>query len=99
MCVIVVAETSFPAYDDLKLFELANGDGAGVAWREDGIVHWRKNLKASEIEAQRGKSLRPFCALPPRRVERGRDFQFSPNSFQRLCTLKTVSPRTTKSPR
>lgn len=49
MCVIAVCEKKLPSLEDLQKMESANGDGAGVAWIENGLVHWRKNLKAEEI--------------------------------------------------
>lgn len=49
MCVIMAIERKFP---DLKLLELAekeNDDGAGIAWIQDGLVHWEKGLTAKEV--------------------------------------------------
>lgn len=49
MCVIMAIERIFP---DLKLLEMAekeNDDGAGIAWIQDGLVHWEKGLKAKDI--------------------------------------------------
>lgn len=50
MCVIILAEDSFPKPDTLRSAEALNSHGAGVAWvNEFGSVSYRKNLDAEEI--------------------------------------------------
>ena len=49
MCVIMAIERIFPNLKLLELAEKENGDGGGIAWIQDGLVHWEKGLKAKEI--------------------------------------------------
>ncbi len=52
MCVLVVARTTFPTLEQLKLMEKKNPDGGGMAWIEGGAVRWKKGLTAEQIFAQ-----------------------------------------------
>lgn len=49
MCIIVVAKTKFPSKEVLEMCEKQNGHGGGIAWRENGLVRWKKGLKAIEM--------------------------------------------------
>ncbi len=50
MCVILVCPPQVrPDPEVLQACHLANPHGAGVGWRQDGAVHWRKNLGAEEV--------------------------------------------------
>jgi len=49
MCLLIVAETEFPSEAVLKIGEQQNGDGGGLAWVKDGLVHYKKNVKAAEM--------------------------------------------------
>ena len=44
MCVIALFKKSKPTEEIIKQMSSINKDGAGVAWREDGVVNWRKGL-------------------------------------------------------
>jgi predicted glutamine amidotransferase len=49
MCIIVICENNKPSFKELKLMEQVNTDGAGVAWREENYVTWKKGLNAKEV--------------------------------------------------
>jgi flagellar biosynthesis regulator FlaF len=51
MCVIAVYDTNYPTLEDLESMESMNKDGSGIAWRENGKIHYKKgiNLKAKDI--------------------------------------------------
>lgn len=44
ICVILIATETRPTPRLLEDAYAANGDGAGIAWREEGKVHWKKGL-------------------------------------------------------
>ncbi len=48
MCIIIVTE-EYPTLDLLKECESSNKDGGGIAWRENGKIHWKKGLTAQEV--------------------------------------------------
>jgi hypothetical protein len=51
MCVILVCpENIRPDSATIAACHRANPHGAGVAWREDGEVHWSKGLEPDEVE-------------------------------------------------
>jgi predicted glutamine amidotransferase len=51
MCVILVCpENVRPDQQTLAACHEANPHGAGVAWREDGVVRWSKGLELHEIQ-------------------------------------------------
>ena len=51
MCVILVCpENIRPDRATLDACHRANPHGAGVAWREDGVVRWSKGLEPDEVE-------------------------------------------------
>jgi hypothetical protein len=51
MCVILVCpENIRPDRATLDACHRANPHGAGVAWREDGVVRWLKGLEPDELE-------------------------------------------------
>jgi hypothetical protein len=51
MCVILVCPKKIrPDRATLDACHEANPHGAGVAWREDGVVHWFKGLEPRELE-------------------------------------------------
>lgn len=49
MCLLMVAEKKFPDIKLLLLGQEQNPDGGGIAWRERGLVHYRKGLNADQI--------------------------------------------------
>ncbi len=51
MCVAAVVPDGvrFPDLDDLEAMEKMNSDGAGIAWFDEGEVHWLKGLSAIEV--------------------------------------------------
>lgn len=52
MCVILVCPKIVrPDRAIIEACHRANPHGAGVAWREDGEVHWMKGLEPDELEA------------------------------------------------
>lgn len=44
MCVIIVSEQVKPSEALLRDADAVNGDGWGIAWRANGMVHWQKGL-------------------------------------------------------
>lgn len=48
MCVIAVATKKAVHADDLTRMAVVNDDGAGVAYRRDGRVYWKKGLTLEE---------------------------------------------------
>ena len=51
MCVILVCpENVRPDRATIDACHAANPHGAGVAWREDGVVRWLKGLEPDELE-------------------------------------------------
>lgn len=49
MCVVAIAQEKNLTEEHVKRMFGSNRDGAGVAWRQDGRVHWRKGLSEEEI--------------------------------------------------
>lgn len=45
MCVIYACASAIPEYDELSRGYSTNRDGAGVAWLEDGKLHFSKGMK------------------------------------------------------
>jgi hypothetical protein len=60
MCIIVIADKVKPSKKFLERCEKENRHGGGIAWREDGKIHFKKNLKASEIYAITQRVELPF---------------------------------------
>ena len=51
MCVILVCpENIRPDSETIAACHRANPHGAGVAWRDDGVVRWSKGLEPDEVE-------------------------------------------------
>lgn len=50
MCVIMACTKHVPTRLELLEGEEVNSDGGGIAWIENGLVHWRKGLKAEQID-------------------------------------------------
>lgn len=48
MCIAIVARTKFPSREFLECSLEQNQDGAGIAWIENGLVHWKKGLSTLE---------------------------------------------------
>ncbi|MBE2180163.1 MAG: hypothetical protein IAE97_06795 [Chthoniobacterales bacterium] len=56
MCVILVCPPQVrPDLDVLKACHAANPHGAGIGWRQDGAVHWKKNLGPEQLAGLIGK--------------------------------------------
>ena len=52
MCVILVcSENIRPDSATIDACHRANPHGAGVAWRDDGVVRWSKGLEPDEVES------------------------------------------------
>ena len=49
MCIIVICEKRHPSLNELLEMQRVNSDGAGVAWREENYVRWKKGLNAKEV--------------------------------------------------
>jgi len=49
MCVIAVYDKNYPKLEDLESMELMNSHGGSLAWRENGMIRYVKNIKAKEI--------------------------------------------------
>lgn len=49
MCVICIADKVKPTDDMLRQMYEHNAAGAGIAWREDGLVRWEKGLTLEEV--------------------------------------------------
>lgn len=49
MCVIIICEKAKPSQKIIEMAEDSNPDGAGIAWIQSNLVHWRKGLKGKEI--------------------------------------------------
>lgn len=58
MCVILVCDTTRPTPEMVMKAWKQNDHGGGVAWRENGYVHWQKNL--TETEMQKACKTLPF---------------------------------------
>ena len=51
MCVILVCtEKTRPDSETIAACHRSNPHGAGVAWREDGVIRWSKGLEPDEVE-------------------------------------------------
>ncbi len=57
MCVLAIIDTVRPSFEMVEKMWKTNPDGGGVAWREDGKVHWKKGLDEEEMQE--------FCATLP----------------------------------
>lgn len=62
MCVAVVVEKDPPTADEWDQMEDSNPHGAGVAWCEDGAIHYQKGLTAKQIAAMASKLPTPWLA-------------------------------------
>jgi len=52
MCLLIVAPEQFPDDEVLAKGEEKFGwDGIGVAWRQNGLVHWRKGITLEQLKA------------------------------------------------
>lgn len=49
MCVVAIAQEKPLTIDHVRKMYGSNHDGGGVAWRENGRVHWAKGLKEEEM--------------------------------------------------
>lgn len=50
MCVIMLADSSRLTDEMVELGFEANKDGTGIAWREEGLVKWRKGIDFAEAQ-------------------------------------------------
>ena len=62
MCVIAIAETERPTREQVDAMWEANSHGAGITWRENGKVLWRKGLNLSQIQDMVRHTELPFAA-------------------------------------
>lgn len=62
MCVIFLADKGRPSENMIRSGYESNSHGAGIAWREDGKVHWRKGLELGEILELAKKLPLPYVA-------------------------------------
>jgi hypothetical protein len=57
MCVILLVDTKKPSEDMVEACWNANANGGGVAWREGGLVKWKKGLELAQMQE--------LCAVLP----------------------------------
>lgn len=50
MCLLIVSKKGLPHEEVLRLGDMQNPHGAGIAWTESGKVKWKKGLKLEELE-------------------------------------------------
>ena len=50
ICILGVADKRKPTEEELDKMAVVNKDGAGIAWRENGLVKWEKGLSLDEIK-------------------------------------------------
>ncbi len=50
MCVVAIVEEARPSAEQVRKMYDANAHGGGVAWRENGLVHWSKGLDLEEMQ-------------------------------------------------
>ena len=62
MCVIIVNISKRMTEEQVSKAFDTNDDGAGIAWREDDLVHWRKGLLLHEIQELIATVPLPFVA-------------------------------------
>jgi len=62
MCVILVADEVRPNEDMVDAAFECNKYGAGIAWRNDGKVYWKKGLNLDEIQEEVKKAPLPFIS-------------------------------------
>ena len=62
MCVIASAESKRLTEDMVEAMFDANDAGAGIAWRQDGVVKWEKGLKVEVIKAKCAEVPLPYIA-------------------------------------
>lgn len=60
MCVIFVADKVRPSADMIERGYETNPSGAGIAWREKGLVRWEKGLDLPDVQALAAKVPFPF---------------------------------------
>lgn len=62
MCVIFIADKERPTGEMVEKAYSRNPKGAGIAWRENGFVKWRKGLTLEEIQPLIEAAPFPFIA-------------------------------------
>ena len=62
MCVIVISEVTRPTEEQITKMWDTNDHGAGIAWRENGAVQWRKGLDLEGIKNLCAEVPMPFVA-------------------------------------
>lgn len=62
MCVIASAEENRLTDDQVESMFDANDAGAGIAWREDGVVKWEKGLELKDIQKKCAEVPLPYVA-------------------------------------
>lgn len=57
MCIVMIADRKKPSDEDLVAAACGNQDGAGIAWCEGGMVHWKKGImgEPEDVAAQVGE--------------------------------------------
>lgn len=61
MCVILICNKSKPSAEIIRKAEVANPDGAGIAWIEGKEVCWKKGLTGDEIIKEADNVPLPFA--------------------------------------
>lgn len=62
MCVIIISRDVRPSEDLIEKAYKANDAGAGVAWREEGVVKWEKGLEVKRVKELCAEVPLPFIA-------------------------------------
>lgn len=60
MCVIIVAKTNRPDLATIEKCDIANPDGIGIAYRENGHIVWFKGMKPAEAFKRSQEAPLPF---------------------------------------
>lgn len=62
MCVIFIVDKTRPSNEMVEKAYDANNAGGGIAFRKDGLVHWKKGLSKEEMVAMCADVPAPFVA-------------------------------------
>lgn len=50
MCVIVTGSTEKPTLEDLESMEVSNSHGNGIAWAQQGVIHYEKGITLERLD-------------------------------------------------